>query len=331
MDIFKNDLTIYNVGILLIDGFALMSYSSVVEPLRAANLLADATLYNISHISITSETATSSGGAIIPTDPLSEEARFDLVLVVAGGYPAEFQNPQVFQWLRKRALHGVVLGGVSGGPVILAAAGVMERRRMTVHWEHIEALREFNPNLMLERSLYVIDRDRITCAGGVAPLDMMHILISEHHGPTFARQVSDWFMHTEVRPAGGPQRAGIAERYETTNPQIVLSIEAMENHLAEPLSLQHLARISGIGPRQLNRIFRGKLGLTTMEVYRGLRLDKGHSLLSQSTLSITEIAMATGFTSSAHFSTAFSTKYGLRPSAVRSSSLNPTPSDILAI
>jgi transcriptional regulator GlxA family with amidase domain len=81
----------------------------------------------------------------------------------------------------------VVLGGVSGGPIILARAGLMGDRRMTVHWEYAAALAEVAPDLRLERTLYVIDRDRMTCAGGTAPMDMMHALIATHHGRAFAR------------------------------------------------------------------------------------------------------------------------------------------------
>jgi transcriptional regulator GlxA family with amidase domain len=83
---------------------------------------------------------------------------------------------------------------------------------MTVHWEHAAALAEGRDSLMIERSLYVIDRDRFTSAGGIAPLDMMHALLTERHEPAFARQVSDWFMHTDVCSANGPQRAELVER-----------------------------------------------------------------------------------------------------------------------
>jgi transcriptional regulator GlxA family with amidase domain len=236
---------------------------------------------------------------------------------MAGGDPASFDNKNVFQLLRQLARHGMMLGGISGGPVILAAAGLMSDRRMTVHWEHAEALAESAPALMVERTLYVLDRDRLTCAGGTAPLDMMFALISEHHGPDFAARVSDWFMHTEIRPSQGPQRAGLAERIGTTNPVIVQSIEAMENHIADPLDLQQLAYISNVGPRQLNRLFQEKIGQTTMTFYRELRLVVAQKLLTQSILTITDVALATGFSSSAHFSTAYRRKYGVRPSSVR--------------
>lgn len=309
---------VFRVGFLLIDGFALMSYSAAVEPLRAANLLAGRALYRLEQICASGAQAVSSSGAVIPaTAEARRDFEFDLVLVVAGGDPTAFRDAKVSQWLRQLARRGVALGGVSGGPVILASAGLMEGRRMTVHWEHAATLQEISPALMVQRSLYVIDRDRITCAGGIAPLDMMHALLTEHHGAGFARQVSDWFMHTDIRPSGGPQRAGLAERYGTANPAIILAIEAMENHLADPLDLNQLAGLCGLGARQMNRLFDDRLGRSTMAFYRDLRLEKARNLLTQSPLTITEIALATGFASSAHFSKSFRDRYGAAPSTLR--------------
>ena len=309
----------YKIGILLIDGFALMSYSSVIEPLRAGNLLGKKALYQVDHIAVGNKREIiSSSGAVIPaTTSISENKDYDLILVVAGGDPSRFNDEQTFQWLRNKARYGVRLGGVSAGPVILANAGVMKGYRMTVHWEHAAALSENTPTLLLERSLYIMDRDRITCAGGVAPMDMMHALQSEIHGSEFARKVSDWFIHTDVRPSGDPQRSGMVERYGTHHPSIIQTLETMENHIAAPLSLKQLALLSSISPRQLNRIFIEKIGQSTMSVYRNLRLEKAYNLIEQTVLSLTEIALATGFSSSAHFSKAFQEKYRSPPSFYR--------------
>ena len=308
----------FRIGFLMIDGFALMSYAAAIEPLRAANLLAERTLYEFDHIPASGDHAVSSSGAVIDgTMRVGDRATLDLLLVVAGGDPIRYKGLHVFQWLRTMARRGVPLGGVSGGPVILARADVMTGRRMTVHWEHAPALGELYPDLMLARSLFVMDRDRITCAGGTAPLDMMHALITKHHGADFARLVSDWFMHTEVRPSGGPQRAGLVERYGTTNRPVIQTIEIMEGHIADPLTLRQLSTLSGLGVRQLNRLFGEKLGVSTMAFYRDLRLEKAENLLQQSTLSVTEVAQATGFSGSAHFSQAFKTRYGRVPSDLR--------------
>lgn len=318
MDNFTPPERPYKIGILLIDGFALMSYSSAIEPLRAANQLAAKNLYDIRHIPVTGASSTSSSGAVIRAEAhVGEQVNFDLVLVVAGGDPLAFSDSRIFQWLRHLASRKVLLGGVSGGPVILAKAGVMQGRRMTVHWEHARQLAELQPSLALERTLYVIDRDRLTCAGGIAALDMMHTLISEHHNAEFATQVSDWFLHTDIRPSGGPQRAGLAQRYGITSQPVILAIEAMTNHLSDTLSLQQLANLAGVSPRQLNRLFKARLYMTTMAFYRQIRLDKARGLLRRSTFTTTEIALITGFSSSAHFSHAYRKKHGHPPSKVR--------------
>ena len=230
-----------------------------------------------------------------------------------------FSERATFAWLRLMGSKGVHLGGVSGGPVILARAGVMEGRRMTVHWEHAEALSESMPDLLLEKSIYVIDRDRMTCAGGIAAVDMIHSLISGHHGAAFARLVSDWFLHTEVRPAMGAQRGGLNERLGVSNANVVEAVRVMESRLAEPASLERIAAIVGLSPRQLGRQFRTHLGTSVMAYYEAVRINKAKSLLQNSTLSITQIALATGFANPSHFSTCFKKHQGIAPSAFRQS------------
>jgi len=307
----------YRVALLLVNGFALMSFASVVEPLRAANLIAGRALYEIAYVA-GSPSALSSSGAEIPADEIAAApADLDLILVIAGGDPLSFHDAQIFRWLRQQAGRGVRIGGVSGGPAVLVNAGLMDGRRMTIHWEHAAALAEHHPALLLERSLFVIDRDRLTCAGGTAPLDMMHAVIAAQHGAGFARQVSDWFMHTEIRPAGNPQRAGLVERYGVHEASLVTAIDAMENHLSDPLKLHQIARIAEVSDRHLTRLFRTRLGRSAMAFYRDLRLDMARNLLTQSDLRLTEIALATGFANSAHFSSAFRTRFGMPPSAVR--------------
>lgn len=305
----------FRIGFLLIDGFALMSYSAAVEPLRAANLLAGKTLYDVRHIPVSGERSHSSSGAEIPASAhIGEPFDFDLVLVVAGGDPSAFTNQKAFAWLRMLASRGTMIGGVSGGPFVLARAGVMQGRRMTVHWEHAEAVLAMRPDTILERSLYVVDRDRMTCAGGAAALDMMHALIAGHHGDAFATRVSDWFVHTDVRPSGGPQRAGIAERYGITNIVLLTAIQAMQDHIADPLPLGALAARAGVSERQLTRLFAKEAKRSAMAFYRDLRLDMAHGLVVQSGLSMTDIALACGFANSAHFSQAYAMRFARAPS-----------------
>ena len=318
MESFGSSLETYRIGVLPIEGFALMSYASTVEPFRAANTLSRRNLYEVINISFDGNAVQSSGAAsVTPKQSIQDQINLDYLFVVAGGNPAQFDDKAVFNWLGRMSRFGVRLGGVSGGPVILASAGLMADRRMTVHWEHAEALAEISPHLLLERTLYVMDRDRLTCAGGTAALDLMLALITQHHGSLFASLVSDWFMHTEIRPSVGPQRGGIAARVGSNNALILDAVKAMESHVADPISLAQLSAMVGISPRQLNRLFKQRLGRSTMGYYRDMRLDKALSLLRNSPLPLTEVALATGFANSSHFSRLFSEYFGRTPSSFR--------------
>jgi len=95
-------------------------------------------------------------------------------------------------------------------------------------------------------------------------------------------------------------------------------IEAMENHVADPLDLNQLAAAANLSPRQLNRLFHDKLNMSTIAFYRQLRLEKGKNLLVQSALTISDVAIATGFCDSAHFGRCFRQAFGCKPSDVRS-------------
>jgi len=319
MDIRSNNQP-FQVGFVLVDGFPLMSYASAMEPLRAANLLAQSPLYEVRHMPVAGARSTSSSGAMIGADAFpGEQVNFDLVLVVAGGNLADQPVSRLNDWLQLLASRGVILGGVSGGPLLLARAGVMEERRMTVHWDHAAALAEVSQRLLVERSLYVRDRDRLTCAGGTAPLDMMHTLISEHHGPEFARRISDWFMHTDIRQGEAPQRSGLAERYDVMDPVALKALEAMENHIADPLELTQLATLVGISVRQLNRIFQIRLGASTVQFYTQMRLRKAQLMLRMTALDVQDVALATGFASGAHLSRRFRQRYEISPTGYRES------------
>lgn len=308
----------FSIGFLLIDGFALMSFSAVVEPLRAANLIAKKKLYDIDYYAPINNYSRSSSGAIIEsTRALDDMSHLDILFIVAGMGSTSYNNKEISKLLRHLAKQGVAIGGVSGGPVILAKAGILKNHRFTIHWEHAAEMAELFPELVIEKTLYVKDRDRYTCAGGVAPLDMMNAIITEHHGNDFAQKVSDWFIHTEIRSSASPQRSGLSERYPNATQAMILAIEAMRNHIADPLDLEQLGILSGISVRQLNRLFSDRMDIGTMDFYRELRLETARKLLKQSSMKIIDIAQAAGFVSAAHFSSAFNKQFGQTPSSLR--------------
>ncbi|HWK74450.1 MAG TPA: GlxA family transcriptional regulator [Povalibacter sp.] len=312
---------IESVGFLLIPGFALLSYAAAMEPLRAANQLSGKTLYRWWHTAPGDKPVPASNGTtVLPNFPFgSETDRPDLMLVCAGGNPASFDDKRTYTWLRKLASRGVVVGGISGGPFILAKAGMLAGRRCTVHWEHLPALQEAFPDVAFTQALFEIDHDCITCSGGVAGLDMMVALITRDHGYELGTAVSDWFLHTHVRDGNGPQRMDLRQRLGVVDDNLLSALKIMEEHVEAPLSRQRIATLVGASLRQLERSFRVNLGRGVHEHYLALRLTRSRQLLRETSLSILEVALATGFASASQFSRVFKRTFGSRPRDVRNS------------
>lgn len=308
-----------SIGFVLIEGYALMSLAAAVEPLRAANHLADKTLYHCRFYSADGGFGASTSGGGFDTTPFSHAVsdKLDLVLVVAGGNPMLYEDAALTRMLRMFNQRGVKLGGISGGSAILAKCGLMAGRRFTVHWTHIDPLTEYAGDLLIERALYVIDRDRYTCAGGVAAIDMMGALIAKDHGWSFARDVSEWFIHPRLRTAEEPQLGRAAQRFKVHHPALEAAIELMTTHVADPLSPAQLAQLCGSSIRQLHRLFSSHFDRSMMSFYRDLRLAKADELLQQTSLSIVDVALLTGFATAAHFTRCYTQKYTVPPSRKR--------------
>jgi transcriptional regulator GlxA family with amidase domain len=312
--------SLMRVGFLLLPDFALMSYASAAEPLRAANALAGRELYAWRNISLDGAAATASNGASIRADHrIGEEIELDALFVCAGGNPALFSNRAVYRWLRALARSGVTIGGVSGGAYVLARAGLLDGYRATIHWEHLPAFSEEFPHLTIERSLFVIDRDRLTCAGGVAALDLMHALIERDYGHELAAAVSEWYLHTEVRLGSGPQRMTLRDRFGVSNPNLLKALSEIERRIEEPLSNVELAAAAGVSVRQLERLFAQHLKTTIGAHGQQVRLARARTLLRQTSMPILEVAVMCGFASASHFSRVYRHAYGHPPKEERRS------------
>jgi transcriptional regulator GlxA family with amidase domain len=308
-----------SVGFLLVPGFALMSYAGAVEPLRAANQLSGKTLYKWWNAAPADKPAVASNGAAVVPDFKfgAEVGALDMMLVCAGGNPAAFNDRRTFAWLKKLAARGVTLGGISGGPFILARAGLLAGRRCTVHWEHLPALQEAFPDVQLTRSLFEFDGDRVTCSGGVAGLDMMVALITRDHGYELAAAVSDWLLHTHVREGAVPQRMDLRFRLGVGDAKLLKALKVMEAHIETPLPRERLADLAGVSLRQLERSFQSELGRGVHEHYLVVRLGRSRQLLRETSLSILEVALATGFASASQFSRAFRRSFNSTPREAR--------------
>jgi len=314
----KNEAPTQTVGFLLVPGFALMSYAAAIEPLRAANLIAGNELYRWWHAAPGGKPVMASNGlAIIPDCGTDRDRAADMVFVCAGGNPATFEDKSVFAWLRRLARKGVTIGGISGGPYILAKAGLLAERRATLHWEHLPAFREAFPDVEVVPSLFEIDSNRITCSGGISALDMMVALIERDHGRQLAASVGDWFLHTHIREGMGPQRMDLRYRLGVADEKLIGVLRSMETSLETPQPRAALAREAGISLRQLERLFRHHIGRGIHGHYRFLQLERARQLLRETTLPVLDVALATGFASSSQFARAYKRAFGEPPSETR--------------
>jgi len=81
--------------------------------------------------------------------------------------------------------------------------------------------------------------------------------------------------------------------------------------------VDELAEAAGYSRRHLERMFRGAVGKTPGEFYRGLRMERGRNLLITTDLTLIEVAMACGFTSVSHFSKSFRAGFGVAPTKLK--------------
>jgi len=226
-------------------------------------------------------------------------------------------DQNVLNVTRRLDRRGAVVGAICTGTYVLAAAGLLNESRCTIHWENIDGLAEEFPHLEITNELFEIFDNRITCSGGTASLDMMLYLISEIHGQTLAAQVSDQFIHDRIRDPSDRQRMELRTRLGVSHPKLLTVVALMEEHLEEPMSQTELASQAALSTRQLERLFRKYLSTTPTRYYLNLRLARARQLLRQTSLSILSVALACGFVSASHFSKCYRETYGKTPRAER--------------
>ena len=306
------------IGLLLIPGFALMGYAALVEAFRAANTLSGQVLYAWQHISPDGAAVEATSGARILADAqVGDRLDCRRLFVFAGGDPRQFHDPATYAWLRQLARRGCAIAGVSGGPLVLARAGLLNDRRATIHWEHRALFAQEFPEVALEIGLYVIDGPMITCAGGTAGLDLALALIARDHGDDLARRVGEWFIRTVPREATGPQRPDPAERHGTTNHTVLQALAMIEARLDRPLPRSAIAAACGRSLRHMERLFHDHLGHSMAQAALAARLDSAAHRLRTTDAPVMAIALDCGFASAAHFSRRFRQRYGVPPSAAR--------------
>ena len=307
-----------HIGFLMMPEYTLSTFSNAVSVLRMANRLSGRELYRYSVFSIDGEPVVSSAGLELKMDG-SFHTTVDMnVLIVCGGYNVKnYCDKPVIDALRSMDKKGIPLGAMCTGSSVLAAAGLLDGYRSTIHWENIASMREQFPKLNISSSLFVIDRDRYTCSGGISSIDLMLNLVASIHGHQLVQQISEQFTCDRVRTEKDPQRAPLQYLIGASQPRLVDAVVLMEANIEEPLSLDEIAEYVGISRRQLERLFNRYLHCAPSRYYLELRLSRARLLLLQTSIPVIDVAISCGFSTAPHFSKCYSDLYGKPPSNER--------------
>ena len=306
------------VGFLLMPNFSMLAFASAIEPLRAANRMSGQELFSWVISSLKGTTPEASNGVKVDvqgTPEMLQNCR--LVFVCAGLDVKSYADKETLNVIRRLDRNGAIIGAICTGTYLMAAAGLLDDRRCTIHWENIDGLAEEFPLLEITNELFEIDDKRVTCSGGTASLDMILYLIAQVHGQSLAAQVSDQFIHDRIRDPSDRQRMELRSRLGVSHPKLLAVVGLMEHGLEEPLSQTELAMKANLSTRQLERLFRKYLSTTPTRYYLNLRLARARQLLRQTSMSILSIALACGFVSASHFSKCYREVYGRTPRAER--------------
>ncbi|GAB2721098.1 GlxA family transcriptional regulator [Halomonas garicola] len=306
------------VGFLLLPRFSMMAFFSAVEPLRIANRISGRPLFDWTLVSEDGSPVTASNGMTLLADQSISQAHSLSSLAVCSGFdPERYLSRALVRWLHRIEAAGGALGGLDTGCFLLAAAGLLEGERVTLHWESLPAFHERFPAIATSDELFELGERRFSCAGGTAAMDMALHAIARRHGQRLAVDVSEQLVHARIRTRHDQQRMTLARRLGTHNRRLIDAVNLMENHLETPLALTEVARRSGVSLRQLQRLFRDTLGVSPQRRYLALRLERARYLLEETDLDILAVGLACGFGSSSSLSRAFRDRYGISPRQAR--------------
>lgn len=308
---------IAEIHFLLLPDFPLYALVPATDALRIANQTTGQRLFDWSFVSASGGPVKANNGMIVDaTLSLAAAALPHFVIVCSGNEPTQHLTKPLLSWLRRLAAHGSMLGALDTGAFALAEAGVLGGYQMTLHWEAIPVFRDAYPDIAVLDQIFVVDRKRITAAGGVASLDLMLWLIEQAHGGALAQTVANGFVHGRARPATTPQ---LVESRQTSHgsSQINRGMALMKDRIAFPLPIQELCDQLSVSRRRLERLFRRETGLSPNACYLGIRLEAARDQLFYSGNSIAHIAESCGFSSNAHFCRAFRSHFSATPTMLR--------------
>ncbi len=309
-------------GFLIMPEYSMMAFSAAIDQLRMANRLSGKNLYEWIILSETEAPVHASAGMSVASIEMVNSGKLDAVFVCGGTNIETKVSKTVSAWLRAQAKSRIPMGAICTGTYILAEAGLLNGYRCTIHWENMIGLREQFPELIISPDLFEIDLDRYTCAGGSAVMDMMQYLIAWKHGWDLAHEIAEEFLIERIRGRNDRQRPALRLQLGASQPKLAEAVAFMQANIEDPISLGEISSHVGLSRRQLERLFQKYLNCVPTRYYMRIRLMQARQLLLQTPMLIIDIALASGFVSTPHFSKCYREYFGLLPRDERKARLH---------
>ena len=305
-------------GFLLFDGFSNLVLANAIEPLRAANQLSGRDLFRRSLLTVSGEAAFSSSRIVIrPDRRLADSGALDILFVIAGYDFRDRCTAEALSALSLAAARARFVAGLDTGSWLLAAAGLIDGRQATIHWQELDAFAEAFPNVEVSSDRFVFDGRAVSSGGATAVLDLMLRLIRERCGDALTFDVMNLFIYDIERAYERPYRGARSRRIVELSPKLISAMTLMRQNLETPLPIPEIALKVASSPRSLARVFQREFTMSPGRYYQLVRLKAAQRLVEETTLGVAEIAVRTGFSSAATLSRAFSRHFDTTIRSIR--------------
>jgi len=247
--------------------------------------------------------------------------RLPEIAIVAGGSPRQplpDEQVRIVKWLRRYHTRIPTVISTCTGAFILGEAGVLDGRRATTHWLHLNDLRtRFPAAHVVDDGIFVRDNGVWTSAGITAGIDLTLALVEADHGHSVAMAVAKRLVLFLRRSGNQSQFSSALQRQEKEPPMLRdLSTFVLE-HIEEPLPVERIAEWSGMSTRTLIRWCREHLSQSPAEFVRQLRVEEAQRLLVETPLPLKDITARTGLGDESTMWRVFTQRLGITPAAYR--------------
>ncbi len=310
------------IGLIVVPGFTMGSLAGALEVVDEANRMLPSPAYAIKIWTPDGRPARSQGWLSVAADSaMNTKAELDLLIVYCEEMPDEQTARDILPIIRFYNRHGVPVGGVAAGALLLARAGVHENCRWAVKWIYRDAFTELYPYSHLSLGLFEVHESGFTCVGGHAFPHAMLNLIENRFGSDIAARIAFRQQLGPVRRADDVQPHSLHLDAHHLPSKLRKMIALMAENLEEPMLRSDVATSVGLSSRQMERLFVRYLKVTPKRYYNTLRLERARNLLRQTDMSLAEIAVACGFETPTGFSKTYRKIFGCQPRQDRKAAL----------